>query len=278
MSFEGLRVVLDCANGAAYRVAPEALWELGAEVIAIGVEPDGFNINRDCGSTSPQALRDKVRELRADVGIALDGDADRVIMVDEHGHVIDGDQLMAVVAESWREQNLLTKPGIVATIMSNLGLERYLASLKLSLERTAVGDRYVLERMREGGYNVGGEQSGHVILSDYSTTGDGLVTAMQVLAVVKRRDQPVSEVCRRFEPLPQVLKNVRAPRPRLEAEAVVSAIDKARRRLGEQGRLVIRPSGTEPVIRVMGECDNRALIEEIVGDVCDALRAPAEAA
>ena len=278
MSFEGLRVVLDCANGAAYRVAPEALWELGAEVIAIGVEPDGFNINRDCGSTSPQALREKVRELRADVGIALDGDADRVIMVDEHGHVIDGDQLMAVVAESWREQNLLTKPGIVATIMSNLGLERYLASLKLSLERTAVGDRYVLERMREGGYNVGGEQSGHVILSDYSTTGDGLVTAMQVLAVVKRRDQPVSEVCRRFEPLPQVLKNVRAPRPRLEADAVVSAIDKARRRLGEQGRLVIRPSGTEPVIRVMGECDNRALIEEIVADVCDALRAPAEAA
>ena len=278
MSFEGLRVVLDCANGAAYRVAPEALWELGAEVIAIGVEPDGFNINRDCGSTSPQALREKVRELRADVGIALDGDADRVIMVDEHGHVIDGDQLMAVVAESWREQNLLTKPGIVATIMSNLGLERYLASLKLSLERTAVGDRYVLERMREGGYNVGGEQSGHVILSDYSTTGDGLVTAMQVLAVVKRRDQPVSEVCRRFEPLPQVLKNVRAPRPRLEADAVVSAIDKARRRLGEQGRLVIRPSGTEPVIRVMGEGDNRALIEEIVGDVCDALRAPAEAA
>ncbi len=278
MSFEGLRVVLDCANGAAYRVAPEALWELGAEVITIGVEPDGFNINRDCGSTAPQALRDKVRELRADVGIALDGDADRVIMVDERAQVIDGDQLMAVVAESWREQGLLSKPGIVATIMSNLGLERYLASLDLSLERTAVGDRYVLERMREGGFNVGGEQSGHVILSDYSTTGDGLVTAMQVLAVVKRRDQAVSEVCRRFEPLPQVLKNVRAPRPRLECAAVVSAIDKARRRLGGEGRLVIRPSGTEPVIRVMGEGDNRALIEEIVGDVCDALKASAEAA
>jgi phosphoglucosamine mutase len=276
MSFEGLRIVLDCANGAAYRVAPEALWELGAEVIAIGVEPDGFNINREVGSTSPQALRDKVRELRADVGIALDGDADRVLLVDEHGRLIDGDQLMAVVAESWREQDLLARPGIVATIMSNLGLERYLASLNLSLERTAVGDRYVIERMREGGYNVGGEQSGHIILSDYSTTGDGLVTAMQILAVVKRRDQPVSEVCRRFEPLPQVLKNVRAPKNLLKSESVQGQIEKARSRLGDKGRLVIRPSGTEPVIRVMGEGDDRDLVERIVEDVCNALRAPAE--
>jgi len=184
MGFDGLRIVLDCANGAAYRVAPEALWELGAEVIAIGVEPDGFNINRRVGSTAPQALRDKVRELRADVGIALDGDADRVIMVDETGHVIDGDQLMAVVAGSWRDQGLLAKPGVVATIMSNLAFERHLGSLGLALERTAVGDRYVIEKMREAGYNLGGEQSGHVILSDYCTTGDGLVTAMQVLAVV----------------------------------------------------------------------------------------------
>ncbi len=275
MSFDGLRIVLDCANGAAYRVAPEALWELGAEVITIGAEPDGFNINRDVGSTCPQALRQKVRELRADVGIALDGDADRVIMVDEQGQVIDGDQLMAVVAESWREQNLLSKPGIVATVMSNLGLERYLSSLQLTLERTAVGDRYVLERMRQGGFNVGGEQSGHVILSDYSTTGDGLVTAMQVLAVVKRREQRVSEVCRRFEPLPQILRKVRAPGPRLEEAAVVTAIDSARQRLGARGRLVIRPSGTEPVIRVMGEGDDRELIEQVVGDICAALKAEA---
>ena len=276
MSFEGLRIVVDCANGAAYRVAPEALWELGAEVISIGVEPDGFNINRDVGSTSPQALREKVRELRADVGIALDGDADRVLMVDEHGHLIDGDQLMAVVAESWCEQGLLTKPGIVATIMSNLGLERYLASINLTLDRTAVGDRYVIERMREGGFNLGGEQSGHIILSDYSTTGDGLVTAMQVLAEVIRKGKPVSTVCNRFEPLPQILKNVRAPRHRLETGYVADVIGKARDRLGVKGRLVIRPSGTEPVIRVMGEGDNRDLIEKIVGDVCEALRASAE--
>ncbi|MGA9601166.1 MAG: phosphoglucosamine mutase [Methylocystis sp.] len=278
MTFDGLRIVLDCANGAAYRVAPEALWELGAEVIAIGVDPDGFNINRECGSTAPQALRQKVRELRADVGIALDGDADRVIMIDENGQIIDGDQLMAVVAESWRAQNLLTRPGIVATIMSNIGLERYLASLNLTLERTAVGDRYVLERMREGGFNVGGEQSGHVILSDYSTTGDGLVTAMQVLAEVQRKKQRVSEVCRRFEPAPQVLRNVRAARDELEKETVTRIIAAAHKRLGATGRLVIRPSGTEPVIRVMGEGDNRELVEEIVSEVCHALRDAAVAA
>jgi phosphoglucosamine mutase len=278
MSFEGLRIVLDCANGAAYRVAPEALWELGAEVIAIGVDPDGFNINRECGSTAPQALRQKVRELRADVGIALDGDADRVIMIDENGQIIDGDQLMAVVAESWRAQNLLARPGIVATVMSNIGLERYLASLNLTLERTAVGDRYVLERMREGGFNVGGEQSGHVILSDYSTTGDGLVTAMQVLAEVQRKHQRVSEVCRRFEPAPQVLRNVRAARDELEKETVARIIAAAHQRLGATGRLVIRPSGTEPVIRVMGEGDNRELVEEIVSEVCHALRDAAVAA
>ncbi|MGD9658557.1 MAG: phosphoglucosamine mutase [Methylocystis sp.] len=278
MSFEGLRVVVDCANGAAYKVAPEALWELGAEVISIGVEPDGFNINHRVGSTSPQALRDKVRELRADVGIALDGDADRVIMVDEHGHLIDGDQLMAVVAESWRDQGLLSKPGLVATIMSNLGFERHLSSLGLTLERTAVGDRYVIERMREAGYNIGGEQSGHVILSDFSTTGDGLVTAMQALAVVKRQNRPVSEVCHRFEPLPQVLQNVRAQRGELERAAVASAIDDARARLGGAGRLIIRPSGTEPVIRVMGEGDDRELIESLVAQICSALKASAEAA
>ena len=209
LSLEGLRVVIDCANGAAYRVAPDALWELGADVISIGVEPDGFNINHDCGSTAPEALCRKVREMRADIGIALDGDADRVVIVDERGHLVDGDQLLAVIAESWRDDGRLAKPGVVATVMSNLGLERHLQTLELSLVRTPVGDRYVLEHMREHGYNLGGEPSGHIILSDYTTTGDGLVAALQVLAVVKKLDKPVSQVCHRFEPLPQVLKNVR---------------------------------------------------------------------
>ncbi len=209
LTLDGLRVVVDCANGAAYRVAPETLWELGAEVIAIGTEPDGFNINRDVGSTAPEALVGKVRELRADIGIALDGDADRVLIVDEKGQRVDGDQLMAVVARSWQEDQRLTKNGIVATIMSNLGLERYLGGLGLGMVRTAVGDRYVLEHMREHGYNLGGEQSGHIIMSDYATTGDGLVAALQLLSVVQRQQRPVSEVCHCFEPLPQVLKNVR---------------------------------------------------------------------
>src|SRR3954454_1378930 len=208
MELDGMRVVVDCANGAAYRVAPAALWELGAEVFSVGVEPDGFNINKDCGSTAPEALAAKVREMRADIGIALDGDADRVVIVDEKGRVVDGDQLMAVVASSWKDDGRLAQPGIVATIMSNLGLERYLGGIGLSLERTAVGDRYVLERMRAQGYNVGGEQSGHIILSDFATTGDGLVAALQVLAVLKKADRPVSEVCHRFEPLPQILKNI----------------------------------------------------------------------
>src|SRR6202161_4443307 len=209
LSLEGLRIVIDCANGAAYRVAPEALWELGADVVSIGVEPDGFNINRECGSTAPDALSRKVRELRADVGIALDGDADRVVIVDERGQVVDGDQLLAVIAENWLADGNLAKPGVVATVMSNLGLERYLQSLKLAPVRMPVGDRYVLEHMREHGYNVGGEPSGHIILSDYTTTGDGFVAALSLLAVVKELDKPVSEACHRFEPLPQVLKSVR---------------------------------------------------------------------
>src|SRR5438105_11965060 len=209
LDLEGLRVVVDCANGGGYRVAPAALWELGADVIAIGVEPNGFNINKECGSIAPEALCQKVREVRADIGIALDGDADRVVIVDEKGHLIDGDQLLAVVAESWSEGGRLARPGIVATVMSNLGLERHLAGIGLSLARTAAGDRCVLEHMREHGYNVGGEPSGHFILSDYTTTGDGLVTALQVLAVLKKQDRPVSRVCHRFDPLPQVMKNVR---------------------------------------------------------------------
>jgi len=272
LSLDGLRVVVDCANGAAYRVAPEALWELGAEVIPLGVDPDGFNINRECGSTEPAALCAKVRELRADVGIALDGDADRVLIIDERGRLVDGDQLMAVIAESWKDDGRLSKPGIVATIMSNLGLERHLTSLGLTLARTPVGDRYVLEHMREHGFNVGGEQSGHIILSDYTTTGDGLVAALQVLAVVKRQDRPVSEVCHKFEPLPQVLKNVRYKKGKpLEDAKVKTVISGANARLNGNGRLVIRPSGTEPVIRVMGEGDDQDLVEEIVDEIVEAL-------
>ena len=272
MSFEGLRVVVDCANGAAYKVAPETLWELGAEVFSIGVEPDGFNINRRVGSTAPEALVAKVREMRADIGIALDGDADRVLIVDEKGRKVDGDQLMAAVAESWKADGKLSQPGIVATLMSNLGLERYLGSIGLSLARTAVGDRYVLEHMRAHGYNLGGEQSGHIIFSDYVTTGDGLVAALQVMAMVKRRGRPVSEVCQRFEPVPQVLRNVRfeaARRP--GAEQLAAAAETGRARLGAGGRLVIRPSGTEPVVRVMGEGDDQDLVEKVVDDVCEAL-------
>lgn len=274
LTLDGLRVVVDCANGAAYRVAPETLWELGAEVIAIGTEPDGFNINRDVGSTAPEALVAKVRELRADIGIALDGDADRVLVVDEKGHRVDGDQLMAVVARSWQEDDRLSKNGIVATIMSNLGLERYLGGLGLGMVRTAVGDRYVLEHMREHGYNLGGEQSGHIIMSDYATTGDGLVAALQLLSVVQRQQRPVSEVCHCFDPLPQVLKNVRygAGGEPLRQDSVVTAIEGARQRLGEGGRLVIRPSGTEPVIRVMAEGDDRDLVVRVVDDVVEALR------
>ncbi len=271
VSLDGLRIVVDCANGAAYKVAPLALWELGAEVFSIGCEPNGLNINDDVGSTHPGALCAKVKEMRADIGIALDGDADRVLIVDERGQLVDGDQLMALVATHWKEEGQLSQPGIVATVMSNLGLERYLGGIGLGLERAAVGDRYVLERMREGGYNVGGEQSGHIILSDYSTTGDGLVAAMQVLSVIKKKNMPVSEICHLFEPLPQILKNVRVRKTVLDKEPVARSIDAAREKLGAGGRLLIRASGTEPVIRVMGEGDDRALVEEVVDDVCGLL-------
>ena len=276
LSLDGLRVVVDCANGAAYKVAPQALWELGAEVIPMGVEPDGFNINRECGSTDTAPLCRKVKEMRADIGIALDGDGDRVLIADERGRIIDGDQLLAVIAESWQADGRLTKPGVVATVMSNLGLERYLEKLGISLARTPVGDRYVLEHMRAHGFNVGGESSGHIILSDYTTTGDGLLTALQVLAVVKKQGQPVSNVCHRFDPLPQVLKNVRygSGKP-LENAKVRNAIKDAQARLDGHGRLIVRSSGTEPVIRVMGEGDDKVLVEEVVDGVVDALTSAA---
>jgi len=268
MSLAGLRVVVDCANGAAYKVAPEALWELGAEVFPINVEPNGFNINQECGSTHPAGLAKKVHEVRADIGIALDGDADRVVIVDENGNVIDGDQIMALVAESWHQSGRLAGGGVVATVMSNLGLERFLTSIGLELHRTKVGDRYVVEHMRTHGLNVGGEQSGHIVLSDFSTTGDGLVSALQVLACVKRQNKPVSEVANKFEPVPQLLKNVRfsGGRP-LEEAAVKAAIEEAKNRLGTSGRLVIRPSGTEPLIRVMAEGDDPALVRQVVDDI-----------
>ena len=279
LKLNGLRIVIDCAHGAAYKVAPEALWELGAEVIKIGVDPNGRNINYKCGSTSPEALIDKVREIRTDIGIALDGDADRVVIVDEKGNIVDGDQLMAVIAESWHRRGKLSAGGIVATVMSNLGLERYLKSHGLSLVRTPVGDRYVVEHMRRHGYNVGGEQSGHIVLSDFTTTGDGLVSSLQVLACVVATGKPVSEVCARFTPLPQVLQNVRYANGKpLDDNRVRRAIEGAKERLGDAGRLVIRPSGTEPVIRVMAEGDDEKLVNTVVGDIVEAVKAAAQAA
>jgi phosphoglucosamine mutase len=276
---DGLRIVIDCAHGAGYRVAPDSLWELGAEVIKIGVDPNGFNINHECGSTAPEALQAKVREMRADIGIALDGDADRVVMVDEKGSLVDGDQIMAVIAESWLKRGQLAAGGVVATVMSNLGLERYLAGLGLSMARTPVGDRYVVDHMRKNGFNVGGEQSGHIVLSDFGTTGDGLVAALQVLAVVVDTGKPVSEVCRRFEAVPQLLKSIRcggeAP---LEQDLVKRAIDSGKARLGARGRLVIRPSGTEPLIRVMAEGDDEQTVQQVVGEIIEALRTAAPAA
>jgi phosphoglucosamine mutase len=278
LRLDGLRIVIDCAHGAGYKVAPEALWELGAEVIKIGVDPNGRNINYKCGSTAPDALVEKVRELRADIGIALDGDADRVVIVDEKGQLVDGDQLMAVIAESWLRRGRLAAGGIVATVMSNLGLERYLSELGLSLVRTPVGDRYVVEHMRKHGYNVGGEQSGHIVLSDFTTTGDGLVSALQILSVVVSTAKPVSEVCNRFERLPQVLKNVRyANGLPLEDSRVMKAIEGAKQKLGSSGRLVIRPSGTEPVIRVMAEGDDEELVATVVGDIVEAVKQAAAA-
>ncbi|MFN3635191.1 MAG: phosphoglucosamine mutase [Rhizobium rhizophilum] len=272
VTLHGLRVAIDCANGAAYKVAPAALWELGAEVVTIGNEPNGTNINLECGSTHPDALQKKVHETRADIGIALDGDADRVIIVDENGTVVDGDQLMAVIAETWAQDQTLRGGGIVATVMSNLGLERFLGDKGLTLARTKVGDRYVVEHMRQNDFNIGGEQSGHIVLADHGTTGDGLVAALQILAAVKRTGRTVSELCHRFEPVPQLLRNVRfsGGKP-LEDAVVKQAIADAEAELAKSGRLVIRPSGTEPLIRVMAEGDDREQVERIVNELVDVI-------
>jgi phosphoglucosamine mutase len=273
MSLEGMRIVMDCANGAAYKVAPEALWELGADVVPIGNKPNGTNINLECGSTSTGQLCAKVHETRADIGIALDGDADRLIVVDQNSNVVDGDQIMALISQYWHKTNKLAGGGVVATVMSNLGLERFLNDQKLNLIRTKVGDRYVVQHMREHGFNLGGEQSGHMIMSDFATTGDGLVAALQVLAVVQAENKPVSDVCRKFEPVPQLMKNVRYTNGKpLEDVLVKEAIAEAENRLGNSGRLVIRASGTEPLIRVMAEGDDRGLVENIVDDIVEVVQ------
>lgn len=274
--FDGLKVVVDCANGAAYQVAPSAIWELGAKVIPIGVEPNGTNINDKVGSTSLDAIKAKVIETGADIGIALDGDADRLIVVDEKGETVDGDQIMALIALRLHGKGALKGGGIVATVMSNLGLERCLQGHGLTLERAKVGDRYVLEKMRAGGFNVGGEQSGHMILLDHATTGDGTIAAMRVLASLVRSGKRASEMLHQFDPVPQLLKNVRydggAP---LDDAHVKQAIADAESELAGRGRLVIRPSGTEPVIRVMAEGDDEGQVERVVDSICDAVRAAA---
>ena len=273
LRLDGLKIVVDCANGAAYRVAPMVFYELGAEVVPLAVEPDGFNINKDCGATAPGKLCQAVLDHGADLGIALDGDADRMVLADETGRLVDGDQVLGLVARSWQEAGNLKGGGVVGTLMSNLGLERYIEGLGLEFQRTPVGDRYVVERMREGGYNVGGEQSGHIVLSDYTTTGDGLIAALQVLAVLVRKGGKASRVTRVFEPLPQVLRNVPVNNARadggaaLEDERVRQAVTEGERRLGRGGRLLIRKSGTEPVVRVMAEGED----EKAVGEVVEAI-------
>jgi phosphoglucosamine mutase len=273
MRLAGLRVCVDCANGAAYKVAPAALYELGAEVFKIGVEPNGFNINQEVGSTDTDALKEAVKTYRADIGIALDGDADRCIIIDENGHEVDGDQLIGLIAGHWKKSGLLSTDGVVTTVMSNLGLEKHLESLGISLERTKVGDRYVVERMRSGGFNLGGEQSGHIVMSDYSTTGDGLMAALQVLAVMVETGKPLSDLAHVFDKVPQKLVNVRyKDKDPLETQSVKTAITEAETRLGKSGRLVIRKSGTEPLVRVMAEAEDAKLMDEVVESVADAVR------
>ena len=271
----GLKVVVDCANGAAYKAAPQALWELGVEVVPVGVSPNGLNINDSCGSTHPETAAEMVVAHGADIGICLDGDADRVIIIDEKGQIADGDQFMALLAARWADAGRLNHGTLVASVMSNLGLERFLTGRGLRLERAPVGDRYVVERMREGGFNLGGEQSGHIVMTDYSTTGDGLIAALQFLAAMAETGQPVSELARQFETVPQKLKNVRfqAGQEPLKAAPVQSAIRAAEARLEGLGRLLIRKSGTEPLIRVMAECEDEALLDAIVDEIVGAVEA-----
>ena len=271
LRLDGLKIVIDCAHGAAYKVAPEALWELGAEVIAIGVAPNGFNINDEFGSTHPKALQMKVLESGADIGIALDGDADRLIVVDEKGQIVDGDQLMALVTLRAHEAGTLRGGGLVATVMSNLGLERLLTGNGLTLHRAGVGDRYVVEAMKAGGFNIGGEQSGHLILADHATTGDGLVAALQVLAALVAAGKPASELLHLFDPVPQILKSVRYAGAPLESDRVKTVIAAGEARLNGNGRLLIRKSGTEPVIRVMAEGDDKKLVKAVVEEICAAV-------
>ena len=273
LRLDGLKIVVDCANGAAYRVAPTVFYELGAEVVPIAVSPDGFNINKDCGATAPAAMREAVVRNGADLGIALDGDADRLILADQTGTLVDGDQVMALIAGSWLGRGRLAGGAIVATVMSNLGLEHHLKGLGLRLERTPVGDRYVVEHMRRHGFNIGGEQSGHIVLSDYSTTGDGLIAALQVLAVLVESGRPASEVLRVFAPLPQRLRSVRCAAEALEDRGVRAAIAAGEAALGSAGRLLIRRSGTEPVVRVMAEGGDEAKVAEVVDAIADSLEA-----
>ena len=275
LSLEGLKVVIDCANGAAYRAAPEVLWELGAEVVAIGVSPDGFNINENVGSTKPQAAIAKIKETGADVALCLDGDADRIVIIDEAGQVADGDQIMALLAARWADENRLKGGALVSTVMSNLGLERFLGGRGIGLHRTAVGDRYVVEAMRAGGYNLGGEQSGHIVMSDHATTGDGLMAGLQFLAEMVRQNKPASALARSFDPVPQMLENLRfsPDKAPLEAASVKAAIAEAEARLGQAGRILIRKSGTEPLIRVMAEAEDEGLMAAVVGDIAAAIRA-----
>lgn len=275
LRLDGLKVVVDCANGAAYKAAPDVLWELGAEVIKVGVSPNGTNINEKCGSTYTQTAAEAVVAHGAHVGISLDGDADRVMILDEHGHVADGDQIMALFAARWAEEGRLNGGTLVATVMSNLGLERFLDARGLRLERTAVGDRYVVEAMRRGGWNLGGEQSGHIVMTDYATTGDGLFAGLQFLAEMARTGQPASALVRQFDTVPQMLKNVRfeAGRKPLEAEAVKAVIRANEVRIAGKGRILIRKSGTEPLIRVMAECEDEAMLADVVGEIVRAVEA-----
>jgi phosphoglucosamine mutase len=273
LNLSGMRIVIDCANGAAYKVAPEALYELGAEVIPVGVTPNGFNVNEECGSTAPAAMQKLVKEYRADIGIALDGDADRLVICDENGRVVDGDQIMALIADNWAKLGKLTGGGVVATVMSNLGLERFVKARGLKLERTQVGDRYVMAKMRESGFNLGGEQSGHIILRDFATTGDGLLAALQVLAVLKESDKPMSALARQFEPVPQKLENVRFVNGKpLESAQVKGVIADAEQKLNGSGRIVVRASGTEPLIRIMAEGDDEKLVNQVVREIAGAVK------